>query len=174
MSILDKITGRAKKAAGDLTGDGSLRSAGRKEERKGEEKEKLAEAQDRVEEKARTWPTSSAAPEPERHACSAHGRPGARSAVSGPWMPGRRWESPMSGERGPPHVAYRAVLLAAGLLLFGLLFRQLATLMLAVLVTIVIAIPLVGGRRRGWSATTCRGRSGRWSRCSADSRRWRS
>jgi uncharacterized protein YjbJ (UPF0337 family) len=53
VSILDKITGRAKKAAGDLTGDASLRSQGRKEERKGEEKEKLAEAQDRVEDKAR-------------------------------------------------------------------------------------------------------------------------
>ncbi len=49
---LDKITGRAKKAAGDITGDGSLRSEGRREERKGEEKEKLADAQDRVEEKA--------------------------------------------------------------------------------------------------------------------------
>ena len=48
----------------------------------------------------------------------------------------------MTGEGTTPHVAYRAVLLAAGLLLFGLLFRQLATLMLAVLVTIVIAIPL--------------------------------
>ncbi len=52
MSILDKITGRAKKAAGDITGDGALRSQGRREERKGEEKEKLADAQDRVEEKA--------------------------------------------------------------------------------------------------------------------------
>jgi uncharacterized protein YjbJ (UPF0337 family) len=52
MSILDKITGRAKKAAGDLTGDASLRSQGRREERKGEEKEQLADAQDRVEEKA--------------------------------------------------------------------------------------------------------------------------
>ena len=52
MSILDKISGRAKKAAGDLTGDGSLRSQGRREERKGEEKEKLADAQDKVEEKA--------------------------------------------------------------------------------------------------------------------------
>ena len=52
MSILDKITGRAKKAAGDLSGDGSLRAKGRREERKGEEKEKLADAQDRVEEKA--------------------------------------------------------------------------------------------------------------------------
>jgi uncharacterized protein YjbJ (UPF0337 family) len=53
VSILDKITGRAKKAAGDLTGDPSMRAEGRREERKGEEKEKLAEAQDRVEEKAR-------------------------------------------------------------------------------------------------------------------------
>ena len=53
MSILDKISGRTKKAAGDLTGDGSMRAQGRREERKGEEKEKLAEAQDRADEKAR-------------------------------------------------------------------------------------------------------------------------
>ena len=53
MSILDKITGRAKKAAGDLAGDPSLRSEGRKEERKGEEKEKLADAQEQVEDKTR-------------------------------------------------------------------------------------------------------------------------
>ena len=52
MSILDKITGRAKKAAGDVADDGSLRQEGRREERKGEEKEKLANAQDQVEEKA--------------------------------------------------------------------------------------------------------------------------
>jgi uncharacterized protein YjbJ (UPF0337 family) len=52
MSIIDKITGRSKKAAGDITGDSSLRSEGRREERKGEEKDKLADAQDRVEEKA--------------------------------------------------------------------------------------------------------------------------
>jgi uncharacterized protein YjbJ (UPF0337 family) len=52
VSILDKITGRSKKAAGDLTGDGSLRQQGRREERKGEEKEKLADAQDKVEEKS--------------------------------------------------------------------------------------------------------------------------
>ena len=42
----------------------------------------------------------------------------------------------------PLSVAYRTVLLAAGLLLFGLLFRQLVTLLLAILITIVIAIPL--------------------------------
>jgi hypothetical protein len=47
----------------------------------------------------------------------------------------------MSSEETHPHVAYRAVLLAAGLLLFGLLFRQLVTLILAVLFT-VITIPL--------------------------------
>ncbi len=52
MSILDKIMGRGKKAAGDLTDDASLRQQGRREERKGEEKEKLAEAQERVEEKS--------------------------------------------------------------------------------------------------------------------------
>ena len=52
MGFMDKLTGRAKKAAGDLTDDASLRREGRKEERKGEEKDKLADAQDRVEEKA--------------------------------------------------------------------------------------------------------------------------
>ena len=46
MSILDKITGRTKKAAGDLAGDGSLRRQGQREEAKGEAKEKLEEAQD--------------------------------------------------------------------------------------------------------------------------------
>jgi uncharacterized protein YjbJ (UPF0337 family) len=52
MGIIDKITGRSKKAAGDVTGDSSLRAEGRREERKGEEKEKLANAQERVEDKA--------------------------------------------------------------------------------------------------------------------------
>lgn len=52
MSLIDKITGRAKKAAGDLTGDGSLRRQGSREERKGEAKQKLSEAQDRVEDRA--------------------------------------------------------------------------------------------------------------------------
>jgi predicted PurR-regulated permease PerM len=46
------------------------------------------------------------------------------------------------------HVAYRTVFLAAGLLLFGLLFRQLVTLLLAMLMTIVIAIPLAAAARR--------------------------
>ena len=49
----------------------------------------------------------------------------------------------MDGDRtASPHVVYRAVLLAAGLLLFGLLFRQLVTLLLAILITVVVAIPL--------------------------------
>ncbi len=52
MSILDKITGRAKKAAGDLTGDGSLRREGRQEERKGEAKDELSRAQDKADAKA--------------------------------------------------------------------------------------------------------------------------
>ncbi len=52
MSIIDKITGRAKKAAGDVAGDSSLRREGAREERKGEAKDKLNDAQDRVEEKA--------------------------------------------------------------------------------------------------------------------------
>jgi predicted PurR-regulated permease PerM len=45
-------------------------------------------------------------------------------------------------------VAYRAVLLAAILLLLGLLFQQLATLLLAVLFTVIIAIPLSAGATR--------------------------
>ena len=52
MSILDKLTGRAKKAAGDLVDDGSLRREGRLEERKGEAKEDLAAADERAERKA--------------------------------------------------------------------------------------------------------------------------
>ncbi len=51
-------------------------------------------------------------------------------------------------EEGGPHVAYRAVLLAAGLLLFGLLFRQLVTLLLAILITVIVAIPLAGAAAR--------------------------
>jgi uncharacterized protein YjbJ (UPF0337 family) len=52
MSILDKITGRAKKAAGDLKDDPNLRREGRQEERKGEAKDELSNAQERVEDKA--------------------------------------------------------------------------------------------------------------------------
>jgi uncharacterized protein YjbJ (UPF0337 family) len=52
MSILDKITGRTKKAAGDITGDSGLRNEGRREECKGEAKDQLDRAQERVEDKA--------------------------------------------------------------------------------------------------------------------------
>jgi uncharacterized protein YjbJ (UPF0337 family) len=52
MSIIDKITGRTKKAAGDLAGDSSLRRQGAREERKGEAKDQLDNAQDKVQDKA--------------------------------------------------------------------------------------------------------------------------
>jgi uncharacterized protein YjbJ (UPF0337 family) len=52
MGLTDKITGRIKKAAGDLADDPSLRRKGRQEERKGEAKDELAGAQERVEDKA--------------------------------------------------------------------------------------------------------------------------
>jgi uncharacterized protein len=52
MSLLDKLTGRTKKAAGDLADDPSLRREGRREEQKGEAKEKLDRAEDAVEDKA--------------------------------------------------------------------------------------------------------------------------
>jgi uncharacterized protein YjbJ (UPF0337 family) len=52
MSIMDKITGRAKKAAGDLTDNASLRREGRREERKGEAKDQLNNAVDKAAEKA--------------------------------------------------------------------------------------------------------------------------
>jgi uncharacterized protein YjbJ (UPF0337 family) len=52
MGILDKLTGRAKKAAGDLADDPSLRREGRQEERKGEAKEELIRQEERLEDKA--------------------------------------------------------------------------------------------------------------------------
>jgi uncharacterized protein YjbJ (UPF0337 family) len=52
MGIMDKITGRAKQAAGDLADDPSLRREGRQEERKGEAKDDLARAEERADEKA--------------------------------------------------------------------------------------------------------------------------
>ena len=48
----------------------------------------------------------------------------------------------MSEARHNAAIAYRAILLAAGLLVLGLLFRQLVTLVIAVLITVLIAIPL--------------------------------
>ena len=52
MSIMDKITGRAKQAAGDVTGDKSLHREGAREERKGEAKDQLEETKDRLADKA--------------------------------------------------------------------------------------------------------------------------
>jgi uncharacterized protein YjbJ (UPF0337 family) len=52
MSIIDKITGRTKQAAGDLLGDEATRREGVKEERKGDAKEELAETQEKAERKA--------------------------------------------------------------------------------------------------------------------------
>ena len=54
----------------------------------------------------------------------------------------------MPPERGTTAVAYRAVLLAAGLLVLGLLFEQLLTLMLAVLITVIVAIVLAAAAER--------------------------
>jgi uncharacterized protein YjbJ (UPF0337 family) len=53
MGILDKITGRAKKAAGDIADDPSLRRQGRQEERKGEAKDELSNAHERADAKAK-------------------------------------------------------------------------------------------------------------------------
>ena len=52
MSLKDKITGRFKKAAGDLADDESLHREGRQEERKGEAKDELAEAHEKADKKA--------------------------------------------------------------------------------------------------------------------------
>jgi uncharacterized protein YjbJ (UPF0337 family) len=52
MSLIDKITGRAKKAAGDLADDPSLRRQGRQEERKGEAKEERDAAHEQADRKA--------------------------------------------------------------------------------------------------------------------------
>ena len=52
MSLTDKITGRIKKAAGDLTDDASMRRKGRQEERKGEAKDELARSQEKADRKA--------------------------------------------------------------------------------------------------------------------------
>jgi uncharacterized protein YjbJ (UPF0337 family) len=48
VGIMDKISGRAKKAAGDVTDDASLRQQGRKEEQKGDAKEKAASQQEKA------------------------------------------------------------------------------------------------------------------------------
>jgi uncharacterized protein YjbJ (UPF0337 family) len=52
MGILDKITGKAKQVAGDVTDDASLRRQGKLEERKGETKEELDRAEEKADAKA--------------------------------------------------------------------------------------------------------------------------
>lgn len=53
MGLKDKLTGRTKKAAGDLVGDASLRRQGRRAERKGEAKDKLEDAHERADRAAK-------------------------------------------------------------------------------------------------------------------------
>ena len=50
--ITDKVTGKVKQAAGDITNDDSLRREGLNEERKGEAKDELANADQRADKKA--------------------------------------------------------------------------------------------------------------------------
>ena len=52
MGIFDKITGRAKQAAGDLSNNPSLRREGVREERKGEAREEMESAQRQADAKA--------------------------------------------------------------------------------------------------------------------------
>lgn len=52
MSLVDKVKGRLKQAAGDVVQDPALRRRGIKEERKGEAKEELARAQAESERRA--------------------------------------------------------------------------------------------------------------------------
>lgn len=52
MSLTDKVSGRVKKAAGDLAGDASLKREGNQEERKGQAKDELAREQERADRKA--------------------------------------------------------------------------------------------------------------------------
>jgi uncharacterized protein YjbJ (UPF0337 family) len=52
MSIVDKATGRVKKAVADLTDDEKLRRQGRKEERKGEAKQERDRAHEKADKKA--------------------------------------------------------------------------------------------------------------------------
>jgi uncharacterized protein YjbJ (UPF0337 family) len=52
MGIGDKVSGRVKQAAGDLTGDSALQREGAREERKGEAKQELRRDQERADRKA--------------------------------------------------------------------------------------------------------------------------
>jgi uncharacterized protein YjbJ (UPF0337 family) len=52
MGLTDKVTGKIKQAAGDVTGDKSLHREGRQEERKGDAKDELARDQEKADRKA--------------------------------------------------------------------------------------------------------------------------
>jgi DNA polymerase-3 subunit epsilon len=52
MGLMDKVTGRAKQAAGDLADDASMRREGKQEERKGDAKDELARSQEKADAKA--------------------------------------------------------------------------------------------------------------------------
>jgi uncharacterized protein YjbJ (UPF0337 family) len=52
MGLRDKISGRVKKAAGELTDDASLKRQGRQDEQKAEAEEELSRAQDDAARKA--------------------------------------------------------------------------------------------------------------------------
>lgn len=52
MGITDKITGKAKQAIGDVTGDSETRREGLDEERKGEKKDELDHADAKADHKA--------------------------------------------------------------------------------------------------------------------------
>ena len=52
MSKIDKMTGKVKQAAADLTDDGKLKREGQREDKKGEKEEQLKNADERAERKA--------------------------------------------------------------------------------------------------------------------------
>jgi uncharacterized protein YjbJ (UPF0337 family) len=52
MGFMDRVSGRFKKAAGDLTGDRGLQRKGAREERKADAKEDLERAHEQVDEQA--------------------------------------------------------------------------------------------------------------------------
>ncbi len=52
MGLTDKISGKAKQAVGDVTGDADTRREGLQEERKGDAKDELAQEQNKADAKA--------------------------------------------------------------------------------------------------------------------------
>ena len=50
MGLLDKLLGRGKQAAGDVSGDASLRREGKHQEREGAAEDRAATAEDRAQE----------------------------------------------------------------------------------------------------------------------------